>query len=191
MMISNESLNLNFLCWLMPDLEIHLNNISISQRNNWLIVVKHILYFNFTLHIPVKYSPSLWLVNPQRVVWQYFIFPGYIISGGSKMELYNPSSGHSCPVQDLQEDRQGHTSCSGLICGGFSFSSRRSCEEITGTEVSPIPSLTLRQQRGSHLCWSLPGNKIMLLGGEYSPKTTELVSRTSSSGSFDLPYKTL
>ena len=40
------------------------------------------------------------------------------------------------------------------------------------------------------MCWSLPGDKILLLGGVYSPTTSEIVSGTSSSGSFDLPYKT-
>ena len=126
-----------------------------------------------------------------------FDIAGFIISGGfhegthEKVELYNPVSGNSCPVQDLQEARRYHTSCSGLICGGWdSSSSSRSCEKISGTEVSPLPSLTLRQYRALHLCWSLPGDKILLLGGRHSPITTEIVSGTSSSGSFDLPYKT-
>ena len=53
--------------------------------------------------------------------------------------------------------RWGHTSCSGLLCGG-GRSGRGSCEKITGTEVSPLPSLTLRQERRHHLCWSLPAD---------------------------------
>ena len=121
-----------------------------------------------------------------------FIIPGFLISGGlpyssnKKVELYNPYSGNSCPVQDLQEARPGHTSCSGLICGSRSFSTRRSCEKITGTEVSPLPSLTLDQERYHHLCWSLPGyggDKILLLGGRSSPTTSEVVSGSKSTGS--------
>ena len=128
-----------------------------------------------------------------------FIVPGFIISGGDssskKVEVFNPSSGNSCPVQDLQEDRWDHSSCSGLVCGsgGSSSSSRRSCEKITGTEVSPLPSLTLRQRRSRHLCWSLPGSadKIMLLGGTFEA-TTEIVSGSSSISNegFTLPYRT-
>ena len=124
------------------------------------------------------------------------LVPGFVISGGDigsslkKVELYNPASGNSCPVQDLQEDRLYHTSCSGLICGGpSSSSSLRSCEKISGTEVSPLPSLSLRQKRGS-LCWSLPDGRTLLLGGAPSPTSTEVVRGISSSDSFQLPYKT-
>lgn len=126
--------------------------------------------------------------------------PGFIISGGRpassfrKVEVYNPASGNSCPVQDTQENRWAHTSCSGLLCGGVDSSSfsLRSCSKITGTEVSPLPSLTLRQWRAGHLCWTLPGpgDNIMLLGGLYSSNTTEVVSGSSSSEGFALPYKT-
>jgi len=126
------------------------------------------------------------------------IFGGNTYSSKKKVELYNPSSGNSCRVEDFQEGRYYHTSCSGLLCGGWDSSrsssspSIRSCEKITGTEVSPLPSLTLRQRRRYHLCWSLPGpgDNIMLLGGDYSPNTTEIVSGSSSSEGFALPYKT-
>jgi len=82
---------------------------------------------------------------------------GFLITGGHpsssrrKAELYNPASGNSCPVQDLQQDRFRHSSCGGLLCGGSDSSSRQSCERITGTEVSPLTSLTLRQGRCYHL----------------------------------------
>jgi len=119
---------------------------------------------------------------------------GFLISGGAssskKAELYNPASGNSCPVHDLQEDRAVHSSCGGLLCGGYELSSYRSCERNTGTEVSHLPSLTLRQERQYHLCWSLPADKILLLGGAISPTTTEIVSGSSSSEGFTLPYKT-
>jgi len=127
--------------------------------------------------------------------------PGFLISGGSsyssdkKAELYNPASGNSCPVQHLQQDRLWHSSCGGLVCGGegsrsSSWSSQQSCERITGTEVSPLPSLTLRQERYHHLCWSLTADEVMLLGGRRSPNTTEIVYGSSSSKGFTLPYET-
>jgi len=124
--------------------------------------------------------------------------PGFLISGGwpdsslKKAELYNPASGNSCPVQDLQQYRQYHSSCGGLLCGSHvsSASTSRSCERITGTEVSPLPFLTLRQGRYGHLCWSLPADKVMLLGGWKSGTSTEIVSGSSSSEGFTLPYKT-
>ena len=127
-----------------------------------------------------------------------FIVPGFLISGGfpdsslKKVELYNPATGNSCRVQDLQQYRGWHSSCGGLLCGGYgSSSSLQSCERITGTEVSPLPSLTLTEERDYHLCWRLPGEEgILLLGGRYPPTTTEVISGTSSSASFQLAYKT-
>ena len=107
------------------------------------------------------------------------------------MEVYNPTSGNSCPFQDLQEDRYGHTSCGGLICGGWGLA--QSCERITGTQVSPLPSLHLTEERTYHLCWSLPGdegNILLLGGGGTSGTTTEIVTATSSSASFQLDYNT-
>ena len=120
------------------------------------------------------------------------IIPGFIISGGlptnnlNNFELYNPTSGNSCPPQDLQIMRYRHSSCSNLICGGIF--DKLHCEKIDGNEVSLLP-LTLRQERSDHLCWSLPEQKILLLGGAGSPSTTEIVSGLSSSDSFELEYR--
>merc|ERR1719411_1358618 len=87
--------------------------------------------------------------------------------------------------------RVAHSSCGGLVCGSRVYSSsRQSCERITGTEVSPLPSLTLRQKRYHHLCWSLTADEVMLLGGRRSPNTTEIVYGSSSSKGFTLPYET-
>jgi len=121
---------------------------------------------------------------------------GFLITGGDpdssrkKAVLYNPVSGNSCPVQDLQQMRLDHSSCGGLVCGGEWWSSVQSCERITGTDVSPLPSLTLRQTRFYHLCWSLPADKVMLLGGYPAGTTTEIVSGSYSSEGFTLPYET-
>ena len=136
-----------------------------------------------------------------RVVSQFSIIPGFIISGGrpgnssKKVEVYNPSSGNSCPLPDLEEGIYRHTSCSGLRCGGghYDSSSSRSCVKVNGTEVSPLTSLKLKQMRRDHMCWSLPGDgdtKILLLGGDDSRTSTEIVSGSSSSLSFALPYNT-
>jgi len=122
---------------------------------------------------------------------------GFIISGNGngnkslkKVELYNPASGNSCPVLlDMQENRDSHTSCSGLVCGGSGgIDEGSTCEKITGS----TGSVKLRQERWQHMCWSLPGDdKILLLGGWGSPTTTEIVSESTSSDSFRLPYQTI
>ena len=91
----------------------------------------------------------------------------------------------------MKKSRYGHTSCSGLICGGGGpTSTMRTCEKLNGTQISPLPFLTLIENRYDGLCWTLPGdNKILLLG---PGTTTEIVSGPQPSGyySFDLRDKT-
>ena len=115
------------------------------------------------------------------------------------VEMFNPSTGASCPLGNIQLPRTKHTSCSGLICGGenldideFGSPSMMSCEKITGADISPLPSLRLRQARTDHLCWSLPGeDKILLLGGGGpGGGTSEIVTGSASYDSFALPYHT-
>ena len=130
----------------------------------------------------------------------FIIIPGFIISGGypssseRKVELFNPSSGNSCPVQDMQYPRHLHSSCSGLVCGGgdYSSSTKRSCEKIMETDISPPPSLELRWERQRHLCWRLPyENKILLLGSSSRTTPSEIVSDKSyTSDSFELRDRT-
>ena len=113
------------------------------------------------------------------------------------MELYIPGTETSCSVEDLQLDKVFHSSCGGFLCGHYynqdwAENSNLKCERIIGTEVSPLPSLTLTEKRSQHLCWRLPGEEgILLLGGSVSKTTTEVITPTSSSASFDLAYPTL
>lgn len=106
-----------------------------------------------------------------------------------KVELFNPSSGNFCRIAKLNKDRFYHTLCGGLVC------SELTCEKFIGTKVfSPLPSLTLKYDRSNHMCWTLPGkgDRIMLIGGSKSASrtTTEIVSGSSSSEGFRLPYET-
>ena len=130
--------------------------------------------------------------------WLVLTPPGLVITGGSggqpccetarkKVELYNPSSGHSCSLPDLPQEMSLHTQCGLLLCGDFS------CLLMEGTTFSRT-SVILKEERRLHLCWSLPGagGEVMLLGGSKSPTTTEVVSPDGSSSrtSWDLQYDT-
>merc|ERR1711988_1567380 len=70
----------------------------------------------------------------------------------------------------------------------------KSCLKMSSTgSFSPAP-VKLLQERVAHLCWSLPGGEVMLLGGpQYeSYQTTEVISSNfnSTKPSWDLKYKT-
>jgi len=119
-------------------------------------------------------------------------YPGFIITGGDsldkKAEVLNPFIGLSCPLPDLAEEMWGHSHCGNLLFR------KQSCLKMNPTGSFSPTSVSLLQKRGGHLCWSLPGGggEVMLLGGEGSPTTTEIVSADGSSTrrSWDLKYKT-
>ena len=123
-----------------------------------------------------------------------FVIAGVLITGGegnslTKAELFNPLSNRSCLLPPLSLGRDYHTSCRNLQCGGWeSDTTTRSCRHINDSSIT----ITLRQKRYRHLCWSLPGDQtdVLLLGGWGSSRTTERISGSSSSANFTLPYKT-
>lgn len=173
--------------------------IKISLRRDSVtltLVLSQVIICKYAETYRTKTPPfCLFLLSRWNLTW--LVFLGFIVSGGGdskKVELFNPSNGSNCPVscpfQDMDRIRPYHTSCSGLLCGGGSLpSTKETCVKINGTQITPLPSLTLRQERSGHLCWSLPGEETILLLGSYG-RTTEIVSGSSASYSFDLPYYT-
>ena len=124
------------------------------------------------------------------------LIAGVRITGGiesqTKAELFNPQSNKSCPLPPFSPGRSRHTSCGDLLCGGHGSESTTlgTCNHINNASIN----VTLREMRGYHLCWKLPGEQtdVLLLGGIFSVnKTTERISGFSSSMSFTLPYKTM
>ena len=51
-------------------------------------------------------------------------------------------------------------------------------------------AVELREKRYNHLCWDVEDGPTLLMGGDYSPRTTEFVSQdgSSSSANFTLTY---
>ena len=116
---------------------------------------------------------------------------GFIITGGDtsaaekKVELWNPIRRRACPLPDLPKWMLDHSQCGNLLCRF------KSCLKMNPTgSFSPAP-VSLLQERWGHLCWSLPGGEVMLLGGDSSPNTTEVISSNfnSTKPSWDLKYK--
>jgi len=107
--------------------------------------------------------------------------PGFIITGGlnlntlKKVEAFNPGTGRSCSLPDLAQEMEHHSHCDRLICRD------RSCIKIHSSGSSSPASVSLRERRSKHMCWSLPGGEVMLIGGEYSQYTSEVVSADGSS----------
>ena len=126
-----------------------------------------------------------------------------IITGGSpsgsvgvSVEVFNPRTRHSCRLDDLPgEVRHRHTLCGQMICGGGRSSTRRSCLKLNPLTGAFTPtSVRLVEERSAHLCWAVEGEggPTLLIGGDYSRRSTELLSSDglSSSATSPLQYDT-
>ena len=102
------------------------------------------------------------------------------------VEAFNPHISKICKLPDMPDSRYGHTVCGGLLCGGQGGD--RSCLKF-GPSGFVKATVSLKQRRFWHICWNVPEG-VLLLGGEGSPSTTELVLRDGSASvsKFKLSY---
>ena len=121
-----------------------------------------------------------------------FSLEGIIITGGKDTAATSVevilSNGTLCTLPPLPEARYRHSQSGLTACGG-SDSARDTCTTLSNGAWAT--SHYLDPARRNHVSWNSPSG-LMLLGGNYSPRTTALLSTTSSSSSahFDLPYNT-
>ena len=75
------------------------------------------------------------------------------------------------------------------ICGGESTITRTTC--ITFTSGQWVTSHELTERRGYHTSWSTEAG-IVLMGGAYTPFTTEILTEGEYDGvpGFDMQYNT-
>ena len=98
------------------------------------------------------------------------------------MEVFNPYVPKICNMTDMPDSRHDHTVCGGLLC------SARTCLKFQSMGFVKA-TVTLQQNRRDHLCWNV-AQGILLLGGNDSSTTTELVVRDGSASmlKFNLMY---
>ena len=110
-------------------------------------------------------------------------------------EEYDPVLNQTLPVGRTREKRMGSSFCNKFLCGGHETAEaatpERSCEKFYGKNFELLP-VSLLEPRKFHLCWGLKSGEVILLGGEGSSTTSEVVSAdgTSSSLSFGLIAQT-
>ena len=117
---------------------------------------------------------------------------GILISGGggyndpeTGVEVFFPSSGQSCSLSSLPDDRYEHTMDTLLICGGGN--NDNNC--LTFTSGEWMISHTLVGRRLAHTSWQTEQG-VLLLGGLYGTDTTEIVHLAGEQAeqSFGLHY---
>jgi len=113
---------------------------------------------------------------------------GIIISGGAtgfygpdiaSVEVLDPTTGQICSLPSIPDPRIEHTMVNLTICGGGAYYSPNttytSC--ITFSSGEWVTSHSLVEERYSHSSWITEEGTI-LLGGYFSPNTTEIVTQT-------------
>ena len=126
--------------------------------------------------------------------------PALIMTGGgnggilSSVEVYQPGTNTSCTLPSLPEGIH-HSQDSLTQCGGLSgsrFQLSRSCHTLDTTTGQWTKTHSLSRKRAGHSSWRREDGTILLMGGAYSPTTTELVSESSgvSTPGFTLKYET-
>ena len=120
--------------------------------------------------------------------------PGIILSGGygahTSVEVFVPSTGLSCSLPALPDERYEHTMDSLLICGGI-YTSTAATTCLSFTSGQWITSHTLVEKRADHTSWQTEQG-LVLMGGEGSPYTSEIVATAGGQGgpSFAMQYST-
>ena len=121
-----------------------------------------------------------------------------IMTGGNKgyndrlssVEVYHPGTNTSCTLPSLPEEISGHSQDGIKQCGGYG--SYQSCHTLNTDTAQWTKTHNLSEKRDSHSSWRREDGSILLIGGDYSETTTELVidsSRVSTPG-FTLKYET-
>jgi len=117
--------------------------------------------------------------------------PGYasdralIITGGynddylRSVEVYHPGTNTSCSLPSLPEKISGHSQDGFIQCGGSN--SYKSCHTLNTETGQWTKTHSLREERKYHISWKREDadGSILLIGGEDSGTTTELVRRRS------------
>ena len=130
----------------------------------------------------------------------YYI-AGVLITGGDAFsaalksaELYVPSTGASCTLPSLPDDRYDHTvshtiSEGGLLCGGYY--TEKSCIQWSPGSGTWEEALTLDVIRRGHVSWTpFPYTGTYLMGGSPNFKTTTLVKNDGTvEQGFPLKYE--
>ena len=134
-------------------------------------------------------------LSDQCLLLLVVVDPVVLITGGSdrkSAEIYNPATNPTgCSLPQLPEIRAEHSQDGGLTCGGNDPSARNTCVKWNPASGAwDQTPFTLKESRVHHVSWATPTG-VYLMGGEYSPKTSEKVTADSSVLNFTLKYDTM
>ena len=95
-----------------------------------------------------------------------------------------------CELPPMSQLKRYHTQSGLTACGGYDSATRRSCIKFEDGSWTTLTD-NLVEERYRHSSWVTPDGDILLIGGQYSNTTTEIVYQDGTSiRSFDLKYDT-
>ena len=108
---------------------------------------------------------------------------------GRSAELLYTNGSRVCRLPNLPSYRSEHSQTGVTLCGGYIGKTRTTCHTLNSTGSWEL-SHNLDKRRWLHSAWASPQG-IMLLGGGYSRKTTEiLLDNGDTIPGFRLGYET-
>ena len=120
-------------------------------------------------------------LRPVIETYYHLLIIGLLIVGGEtvsivgrKVELFHLATKQSCLLPNLPEWRREHTSVNGVVCGASNPAARTNCVDISSGSWSSDKYQPIRPRRG-HIAWKLPTGELILVGGMYERRTTDIV----------------
>ena len=106
------------------------------------------------------------------------------------VEVYVPSTNTSCSLPSLPVTTWDHSQDGLLLCGGGG--NNLQCHTFHSDSGEWVKTHNLSEERYGHSSWQREDGTVLLMGGAYSPTTTEIVSDSSavSTPGFSLKYDT-
>ena len=104
------------------------------------------------------------------------------------VEALTPDGIPLCTLPDLPEERFYHTMDDHILCGGYN--SQSSCLYYVAGKWTKYRN-DLKFKRTIHVSWRRQDNEVILFGGEYSKKTSEVVSSSGQQEGFNLQHEVL
>ena len=91
----------------------------------------------------------------------------------------------------MPDSRFGHTMDGKWLCGGSTyFKTSKKCMSYTGSSWEPFP-VDLLADRIYHVSWKRPDGKLVLMGGQYSSETSEIMDfKSKPMKGFEMKYPT-
>merc|ERR1719342_927686 len=96
-----------------------------------------------------------------------------------------------CELPQMSQSKRYHTQSGLTACGGDYSGTERNCIKFEDGSWTTLTD-NLVEKREYHSSWVSPDGDILLIGGEYSKTTTEIIYQNGTSiRSFDLKYSTM